>query len=531
MQPGPSRNCDPIPIKNFSRPFGSQPDVAASSASLISSPVYEIQSISSANDRASTPTTAATAATPILNASMASSPSFDDYLPFFTPAELPVVSETQALSYGQLRELDSVNSYERHRGSTPSFVPNQFDTVTFEPPNGGFQAWAQVLCGFLIAMNTQGLILAFGVFESYYHKKFLGKQTYFKVAWIGSVQLFAMFIVRAFSASLIQKHFRGCFTGGSALLLLSLVFTSFCTKWWLLFCIQGVSMGVAMGLVYNSGVIVLTSYFSTGLGLATTICSVGSSFGGIIFSLIAAECLRVVGFGWTIRIMALINLVTMIPVNLAIRPRTSRVTPFMSTIKWTSLSNCPFILMAIGMFFAFWGLYFGFYFIVPFGKDVVHMSSTRSASLLVVMNIYNLMGRAIGNLLSGCSFGPMNTLTGACFIVAAAIFMEITTNTEGATYSLACLYGFVAAAIQSLHVGAIFNFCGTDRTKIQTKMGFTFTLISIAALTGAPLAGYLIDLNHGKYFYAQLFSGMCLIMSAILLLSARLGKKRCANRA
>jgi hypothetical protein len=54
---------------------------------------------------------------------------------------------------------------------------------------------------------------------------------------------------------------------------------SFCEKWWQFFLVQGVVMGAAMGLVFSSGIMVLTSYFSTKLGIATAIAAAGSSVG------------------------------------------------------------------------------------------------------------------------------------------------------------------------------------------------------------------------------------------------------------
>ena len=38
-------------------------------------------------------------------------------------------------------------------------------------------------------------------------------------------------------------------------------------------------MGAAMGLVFSSGIMVLTSYFSTKLGNATAVAAAGSSVG------------------------------------------------------------------------------------------------------------------------------------------------------------------------------------------------------------------------------------------------------------
>ena len=73
--------------------------------------------------------------------------------------------------------------------------------------------------------------------------------------------------------------FRLCFNGGSGLLAVAVLLTSFCTQWWQLLLVQGILTGIAMGLVFGSGVIVLMTYFSKHIGRATGIVASGASTG------------------------------------------------------------------------------------------------------------------------------------------------------------------------------------------------------------------------------------------------------------
>lgn len=126
---------------------------------------------------------------------------------------------------------------------------------------------------------------AFGVFEVYYDKILLRDHSPSKIAWIGSFQLFATFFLFLFSGPLVSKgYFRVCFSGGSLLLWTTLMLVSFCEKWWQFFLVQGILMGTAMGLVFSSGIMILTSYFSTKLGIATAIAAAGSSVGESVSS-------------------------------------------------------------------------------------------------------------------------------------------------------------------------------------------------------------------------------------------------------
>ena len=63
------------------------------------------------------------------------------------------------------------------------------------------------------------------------------------------------------------------------MLVLALLITSFCNQYWQLVLVQGVMTGIAMGLVFGSGVIILMSYFSRRMGIATGIAAAGASTG------------------------------------------------------------------------------------------------------------------------------------------------------------------------------------------------------------------------------------------------------------
>ena len=108
----------------------------------------------------------------------------------------------------------------------------------------------------------------------------LPESTPAQIAWIGSSQIFFIFFMSIIVSPLMDKgHFRACCNGGSVLLVLSVLSTSFCTRWWQLLLVQGILTGISMGLIFGAGIMVLVSYFSTHMGLATGIAAAGSSTG------------------------------------------------------------------------------------------------------------------------------------------------------------------------------------------------------------------------------------------------------------
>jgi hypothetical protein len=65
------------------------------------------------------------------------------------------------------------------------------------PPDGGLQAWVQVVLGHLVMFNTWGYVNSYGVFQSHYTNA-LDRQPS-DIAWMGSVQIFLLFFVGTLS--------------------------------------------------------------------------------------------------------------------------------------------------------------------------------------------------------------------------------------------------------------------------------------------------------------------------------------------
>jgi hypothetical protein len=51
-----------------------------------------------------------------------------------------------------------------------------------------------------------------------------------------------------------------------------------------------------------------------------------------------------------------------------------------------------------------------------------------------------------------------------------------------------------------------------------------FSVISIACLTGPPLAGALIQIDGGRFLFAQAFGGSAFVGGSLTLVAARVAK-------
>jgi MFS family permease len=172
----------------------------------------------------------------------------------------------------------------------------------------------------------------------------------------------------------------------------------------------------------------------------------------------------------------------------------------------------------------FLGLYFAFYYVSSYSRDIIGMSYTDSLNLLLVMNGVGLPGRLVPNHLAD-RFGPINVFIPVATIVSACMFCWMAVKNTPGLYVWCAFYGFVAGGVQSLFPAALSSLT-TDVRKAGVRMGMVFTIVSFATLAGPPIAGAIITASGGNYYGAQAFAGASLMLGMVFLVAAREVKVR-----
>lgn len=86
-----------------------------------------------------------------------------------------------------------------------------------------------------------------------------------------------------------------------------------------------------------------------------------------------------------------------------------------------------------------------------------------------------------------------------------------------------------ANAVQTLLASTVSKMT-TDMSKIGVRTGMVFSIISIACLTGPPIAGGLIQTGNGSFLYAQIFGGTTVFVGTGFLVLARAVDSRLSKR-
>ena len=100
-------------------------------------------------------------------------------------------------------------------------------------PNGGLQAWLQVLGSFVLFHNTWGVTNAFGVFQSFYVNTGYIQSSPSDISIIGAVQAFFLLGFGLLTGPLFDKgYFYHLLAAGSFLTVFGVMMTSLCKEYW-----------------------------------------------------------------------------------------------------------------------------------------------------------------------------------------------------------------------------------------------------------------------------------------------------------
>jgi MFS family permease len=192
------------------------------------------------------------------------------------------------------------------------------------------------------------MIISFGLFQSYYITTLHRTQS--DIAWIGSFAIFLLFFMGTIAGRLTDMgHLRPVIVGGAFTTLLGTFMTSISRTYWQLFLAQGVCVGLGNGFLFAPVMAVISTYFSSKKALAMGIAACGSVTGGLVFPSMARTLLYTIGFGWTMRAIGLIQLITLSLAVILLKLRVAPA-PSKSLVDWSAFRDVEYCLYTAGAF-------------------------------------------------------------------------------------------------------------------------------------------------------------------------------------
>lgn len=220
-------------------------------------------------------------------------------------------------------------------------------------------------------MATYGVIFSIGTLQTYLATHQLRTFSDRDVGWIPAVNIFICMILAVqcgpmfdrlgprwllaipsvvFVAGMVAMSFTGCSQPGD-----------FCAEgrestraYVVLMMTWGVVCGVSAAFISTAALAVVAHWFEARRGLAAGLVYAGTSIGGVVFPLLTRTTLDKLGWGWSIRIMALIAMILLMTANLLIRGRTRELNEGKqqrkaSLVDLTCFGDIRFLWVTVGI--------------------------------------------------------------------------------------------------------------------------------------------------------------------------------------
>lgn len=359
-----------------------------------------------------------------------------------------------------------------------------------EIPDGGTQAWLQVLGSWVVLVATWGLVNTFGVYQTYYETELKGAGSASNISWIGSLQAALLLFIGVISGPLYDAgYFRHLIVVGLFLIIFGQFMTSLCTVYWQVLLAQGICIGLGMGLTFLPSTAILSQYFSRRRSLVIGIASSGSPLAGIVFPIIFSRLEPVVGFGWATRVIAFVLLaLSAVPVAFM----RTRVLPSgkRSLVDRTAFKDLPFMIFAAANLFAFLGLYVPFFYSQLWA--VLHRIADPAWApyLVTLLNAGSVFGRIVPNAVAD-RLGSLNILTVCTAVSAILAFGWLGIHSLSGIIAFVVLYGAFSGAVVSL-TPSVMVALSPDMGRVGARMGTSFLLAGVSILVGTPIGGAIL---------------------------------------
>ncbi|KAF9305476.1 hypothetical protein BGZ74_010142 [Mortierella antarctica] len=314
---------------------------------------------------------------------------------------------------------------------------------------------------------------------------------------------------------------------GTAIMAIALILASFASQVWHLYLSQGFLFGFGASLVYYPGIGAPSHWFDAKRGLALGLAVSGTGLGGLALSPATQALMDSVGVGWTLRALALFCVVVCGTASFLIVERESgkkakEPVAAITDVEIGAISEKlasavpeqkPTGLAVVKSFFAELKVF----------KDPQFLSLTfaeiaASIGFLIPMYYFQTYSLHIGlTAQNGALIAGISSGASVCaWMTAGSILIVWTLSKSFGVYLVfAIIYGFFAGGYVSLVPLVVSETFGSHQ--LSTVIGFMYACSGVGMLSGAPIAGMILDstLPNINYLPVIMTAGGTLLLGAI----------------
>ncbi|KAJ8103781.1 major facilitator superfamily domain-containing protein [Lipomyces tetrasporus] len=391
-------------------------------------------------------------------------------------------------------------------------------------PDGGLKAWSVVFGSWCAMLGCFGIWNSVGVFQAYLSENQLSHYTEGDISWIFSVFSFLFFFCGVQIGPIFDTYgLKPLVIPGSIGFSLSIMLFSLSNEYYQFFLSFSVLGGISCSLLFTPAIAAVNQWFNVRRGLATGIATTGGGFGGVIFPIVVRDLIPKVGFGWALRIVGFICLVTSTLAVLCLRTRFPSNKASSATIDLSSFKDRRFAATACATFMIEWALQIPQTYFTSFAL-YKNVDSTFAYQMIAILNGASVLGRWLPGYIAD-RFGRFNTMIATIFMCAVfslSLWMASAavdgTNTGLMIAYMVC-FGFASGSGISLTPVCLAQI--SDMREYGKRYGTTFSFASLGTLTGVPIAGAILKAQNGRYEGLIGFCGACYMVCLMFLILAR----------
>ena len=390
-------------------------------------------------------------------------------------------------------------------------------------PEGGRQAWLCVLGSFCGLMAALGMMNTLGTYQAYLSTHQLQHETESTIGWIFGIYAFLSFFCGIQIGPVFDaKGPRWLVRAGSVLMLASHLIMGVCTKYWHFLIVIGIIGGTGTSFVFTPAIAAIGHYFWKKRGQTTGLAAAGGSMGGIVFPLTLQALFPRIGWAWSTRVCALINLVLLIIANLFIKSRlpAQKATKENILPDFRIFRDPVFALTTAGVFFIEWGLFVPLTFLSSYALSN-GVSTHFSYQIIAIFNVGSCFGRYLPGF-SADKIGRFNcmVITTLVCLVSTLAFWLPANGSIALIVVYALTFGFASGSGISLTPVCVGQLCRVEN--YGRYYATCYTLVAFGSMTGIPIAGQLVTTCHGEYWGLIVFTVCSYSASCVLLSGARI---------
>ncbi|KAI0273311.1 major facilitator superfamily domain-containing protein [Gloeopeniophorella convolvens] len=392
-------------------------------------------------------------------------------------------------------------------------------------PEGGLKAWLTVVGGSAAIFCTFGAVQSFGIYQDYYTRVSLSEHSPSQISWIGSFQLFLLFVLGLPAGDMFDGgYFHHLVAVGSLFYLFALFMLSLTKphEYYQTFLSQGLGMGIGMGLLMLPSLSVAAHYFQKRRSIAMGCVIAGASLGGVVWPIMLNHLIdKSGGFPWAVRASGFVALFLLIAANIVMRTRlpSRKQRPNAKRPDFRQLlTDVPYWICIAGAFLIFWGLFFPFFYLQLFSV-LHHVPRSIALYAIPIMNGSSFFGRTIP-MFAADRYGKFNVVIPMTTISGALIFAMLGVKTTGTMIVFAILYGFFSGAFLAL-MAPVFTTFAKSLNEVGIRIGVSMFVLSFSLLTGNPIAGSLLKPPSYEWDRPIIFAAVMVLAGCVLLTISR----------